>query len=50
MGLWTKGYSLRKVASGELFEFSIPYTAQIFLAYLLSVSQEVLRSMEVVLK
>jgi hypothetical protein len=41
MVLWAKRYSLRKGVSGGPFEFGIQYTAQNFLAYLLSVSQEV---------
>jgi hypothetical protein len=49
MGLWTKRYSFRKGPSGGLFEFGIQYTGQIILADLLSVSQELLRSMEVAL-
>jgi hypothetical protein len=47
MGLWAKRYSFRKVVSGGLFEFGIQYTAQIILADLLSVSQELVCSMEV---
>jgi len=50
MGLRANTYSLRKGASGWLFEFGILHTAQFFLAYLLSVSQEILCSTEVVLE